>query len=237
MPEAEVAVLGQLGEADVAVVGAVEQRTDRRSLEEDGGIVLGMQRSAAQRLHVQGPGESLVEHADRLARMPMVRIVNGMAVAIASNLGIHVGGKPLFDDVSFKLEPRERMTLSGRNGAGKSTLLRMLAGELSPDCGRGRRSRRAPASPCTTSARRATRTMSLGDYVFSGRAEMIETEAELERLEAAMSDGEHSSRDDGAPTPPPRQRLDLGGGYRWRDEVLAVLARPRLRPPSRPSGR
>ena len=128
-------MLGQLGEADVAVVGAVEQRTDRRSLEEDGGIVLGMQRSAAQRLHVQGPGESLVEHADRLARMPMVRIVNGMAVAIASNLGIHVGGKPLFDDVSFKLERRDRMTLSGRNGAGKSTLLRVLAGELTPDSG------------------------------------------------------------------------------------------------------
>jgi ATP-binding cassette, subfamily F, member 3 len=58
-----------------------------------------------------------------------------MATAIASNLGIHVGGRPLFTDISFKLEPRERMTLSGRNGAGKSTLLRVLAGELVPDSG------------------------------------------------------------------------------------------------------
>ena len=58
-----------------------------------------------------------------------------MAVAIASNLGVHVGGRPLFADVSFKLEPRDRMTLSGRNGAGKSTLLRILAGELPPDSG------------------------------------------------------------------------------------------------------
>ena len=48
---------------------------------------------------------------------------------------MHLGGKLLFEDVSFKLEPRERMTLSGRNGAGKSTLLRMLAGELTPDAG------------------------------------------------------------------------------------------------------
>ena len=45
------------------------------------------------------------------------------------------GGKLLFADVSFKLEPRERMTLSGRNGAGKSTLLRVLAGERPPDSG------------------------------------------------------------------------------------------------------
>ena len=58
-----------------------------------------------------------------------------MAIATATTLEMHLGGKLLFADVSFKLEPRERMTLSGRNGAGKSTLLRMLAGELSPDSG------------------------------------------------------------------------------------------------------
>ncbi len=58
-----------------------------------------------------------------------------MAIATATSLDVHVGGKLLFEDVSFKLEPRERMTLSGRNGAGKSTLLRVLAGELTPDSG------------------------------------------------------------------------------------------------------
>ena len=58
-----------------------------------------------------------------------------MAIATATSLDVYVGGKLLFEDVSFKLEPRERMTLSGRNGAGKSTLLRVLAGELPPDSG------------------------------------------------------------------------------------------------------
>ena len=80
-----------------------------------------------------------------------------MAVAIASNLGVHVGGRPLFADVSFKLEPRDRMTLAGRNGAGKSTLLRILAGELPPDSG-SLSFARAPASRCTTSGRRASAT-------------------------------------------------------------------------------
>ena len=58
-----------------------------------------------------------------------------MAIATATSLDVYVGGKLLFEDVSFKLEPRERMTLSGRNGAGKSTLLRVLAGERPPDAG------------------------------------------------------------------------------------------------------
>ncbi len=58
-----------------------------------------------------------------------------MAIATATTIDVHAGGKLLFADVSFKLEPRERMTLSGRNGVGKSTLLRILAGERSPDSG------------------------------------------------------------------------------------------------------
>src|SRR3954451_13115993 len=111
-----------------------------------------------------------------------------MAIATATSLDVYVGGKLLFEDVGFKLEPRERMTLSGRNGAGKSTLLRVLAGELSPDSGslsvqRGSRVALHDQRPPRESS------ASLRDYVLSGRAEMIETEAELERLETAMSGG------------------------------------------------
>ena len=145
-----------------------------------------------------------------------------MAVAIASNLGIHVGGNPLFADVSFKLERRERMTLSGRNGAGKSTLLRILAGELTPDSGglsleKGARvalhDQRPPRDP----------EMTLGDYVFSGRAEVIALEERLAGLERTMSGGDHSEGTMGAYADA-QARLDLAGGYRWRDQVLAVLA-------------
>ncbi len=58
-----------------------------------------------------------------------------MAVVIASDLGKDMAGEPLLRGVSFKLERRDRMTLSGRNGAGKTTLLRMLAGQASVDQG------------------------------------------------------------------------------------------------------
>ena len=52
-PQAEVAVLGQLGEAEVALVGALQQRPDRRGLEQHVVLVLGVEVGAAHRLHVQ----------------------------------------------------------------------------------------------------------------------------------------------------------------------------------------
>src|SRR5438552_8602177 len=52
-----------------------------------------------------------------------------MAVLITTNLRKELAGSLLFDGVSFKVERRERLSLSGPNGAGKTTLLRILAGE------------------------------------------------------------------------------------------------------------
>jgi ATP-binding cassette subfamily F protein 3 len=144
-----------------------------------------------------------------------------MAIATATTLGVHVGGQLLFEDVSFKLEPRERMTLSGRNGAGKSTLLRMLAGELSPDSGSLVLHKGARVALHDQRPPRGTE-VGLGDYVFSGRAEMIETEAELERLEQTMAAGDTGEATMTAYAAA-QQRLEHGGGYRWRDGVLAVL--------------
>ena len=99
--------------------------------------------------------------------------------------------------------------------------MRVLAGELAPDSGslvlqKGARvalhDQRPPREPG----------VSLGDYVFSGRADMLETEAELERLEQAMSQGSPDEETMRAYATA-QHRLEAAGGYRWRDEVLAVL--------------
>jgi ATP-binding cassette subfamily F protein uup len=50
-------------------------------------------------------------------------------------LSFHVGGPPLLDNVSFMIDARERVCLTGRNGAGKTTLMRLLLGEHKPDSG------------------------------------------------------------------------------------------------------
>ena len=50
-------------------------------------------------------------------------------------LKVEFGATPLFDDVSFVINKRERVALVGKNGAGKSTLLRILAGLQLPTAG------------------------------------------------------------------------------------------------------
>jgi ATP-binding cassette subfamily F protein 3 len=46
-----------------------------------------------------------------------------------NNLTVSFAGTPLFNKISFKLTPGNRVGLIGKNGAGKSTLLRVISGE------------------------------------------------------------------------------------------------------------
>src|SRR5690606_30418154 len=41
-------------------------------------------------------------------------------------LSVSFGGEYLFEDISFRLNPGDRVGLIGKNGAGKSTMLKML---------------------------------------------------------------------------------------------------------------
>ena len=48
------------------------------------------------------------------------------------NLTVSYGGWTLFDNISFLINPKDRIGLVGRNGAGKTTLLRIITGEQQP---------------------------------------------------------------------------------------------------------
>ncbi len=50
-------------------------------------------------------------------------------------LTVEFGGTTLFKDISFVINPKDRIALMGKNGAGKSTLLKILAGERQPTRG------------------------------------------------------------------------------------------------------
>ena len=43
-------------------------------------------------------------------------------------LTVEIGGAPLFSNISFVINPKDRLALMGKNGAGKSTLLKILSG-------------------------------------------------------------------------------------------------------------
>jgi len=51
-------------------------------------------------------------------------------------LAVEFGGTTLFSDVSFVINPKDRIALMGKNGAGKSTLLKILAGVRTPTRGK-----------------------------------------------------------------------------------------------------
>lgn len=48
------------------------------------------------------------------------------------NLTVTFSGWDLFNDISFLVNPKDRIGLVGKNGAGKSTLLKILIGEMLP---------------------------------------------------------------------------------------------------------
>ncbi|MBA2517978.1 MAG: ABC-F family ATP-binding cassette domain-containing protein, partial [Solirubrobacterales bacterium] len=144
-----------------------------------------------------------------------------MAVCIASDLSKDMAGEPLLRGVSFKLERRERLTLSGRNGSGKTTLLRMLAGETSIDGGELSFAKQTRIALHDQRPPRE-RGMTLRAYVLTGCAELLEIEGRLADLEERMAGG-----DVGEPTleayARAQAKLEHAGGYNWRDGVTAQL--------------
>jgi len=144
-----------------------------------------------------------------------------MAVVIASDLGKDMAGDPLMRGVAFKLERRDRMTLSGRNGTGKTTLLRMLAGEASVDVGELAFQKGAKVALHDQRPPRE-RNVTLRDYVLSGAQEVLAVESQLARLEQAMAGGAHDEKTLDAYARA-QAELDRHGGYRWRDRAQTML--------------
>ncbi len=52
-----------------------------------------------------------------------------------NSVTVSFGGYDLFDNVSFLVNPKDRIGLAGKNGAGKSTMLKLLSGEQNPTKG------------------------------------------------------------------------------------------------------
>lgn len=57
-------------------------------------------------------------------------------MVLVDGLAVEFGGTALFSDISFAINPKDRIALMGKNGAGKSTLLKILAGVKEPTRGR-----------------------------------------------------------------------------------------------------
>jgi ATP-binding cassette, subfamily F, member 3 len=144
-----------------------------------------------------------------------------MAVLIASELRKEFAGDPLFENVSFTVGRKDRLSLAGANGAGKTTLLRAIAGETSLQGGKlafakGTRvalhDQRPPLEFDIT----------LREYALSGARDLLEVEADLRRLEEAMRNGVHDEATLRRYAEA-QGRLEHAGGWAWRDRAAAAV--------------
>ena len=97
------------------------------------------------------------------------------------NLTVSYGGWTLFDDISFLINPKDRIGLVGKNGAGKTTLLRLIVGEQEPTSGAVTRN-----GDCTIGylpqQMKVADTTTLRDETEKAFDEVLRLEAEIERL-------------------------------------------------------
>ena len=59
------------------------------------------------------------------------------------NLEVSFSGHTLFSNVSFVINPEDKIALMGKNGAGKSTMMKIIAGEQKPSGGHVRKAKEA----------------------------------------------------------------------------------------------
>ena len=97
------------------------------------------------------------------------------------------GVKPLFQDVSFVINARDRIALVGKNGAGKSTMLKILCGQQRPTAG-------TVSVPTDSVVGYLPQVMNLQDSTTvreeaqKAFANISELEARVKRLEQEMSE-------------------------------------------------
>ena len=97
------------------------------------------------------------------------------------NLTVSYGGWTLFDNISFLINPKDRIGLVGKNGAGKTTLLRIITGEQQPTSGAVTINGECPIGYLPQTMRVAD-TTTLVEETAKAFDEVLRLEAEIESL-------------------------------------------------------
>ncbi|TME78237.1 MAG: ABC-F family ATP-binding cassette domain-containing protein [Chloroflexi bacterium] len=109
--------------------------------------------------------------------MPLLRV---------DNLTLMYGATEVLAELTFQVEPRQRLGIVGANGSGKSSLLRAISGELTPAAGSLTLSPRARTAYLAQELEASPHESVYADALHS-RKDIIQRRERLTGLETAMS--------------------------------------------------
>ena len=103
------------------------------------------------------------------------------------NLTVSFGGWSLFEEISFLINPKDRVGLVGKNGAGKTTILKLIAGLEQPTSGAVTRNADCTIGYLPQQMKVADTTTLLAETAKAFE-EVLAIEAEIERLTAEIAE-------------------------------------------------
>lgn len=114
--------------------------------------------------------------------------MNGVPLQMLSiqNLSYFIGSRPLYQDASLHIGPRDKIGLIGLNGTGKSTLLRIINGEYQVDQGQITRSKESTIGFLNQDQLSYQTEDSILSVVMQAYEEAVEIQIKMEEVLKAM---------------------------------------------------
>ncbi len=131
------------------------------------------------------------------------------------------GATTVFSDLTFALQPGQRLGVVGPNGAGKSTLLRLTSGEADPTSGKVTRQRGLRIGMLDQFDAELGGASVL-EQTISAASELLDLRHRMHALEQRLSAGEHGDKVL-AEYGDLQHRYDHGGGYTLEARAREVL--------------
>ena len=106
-------------------------------------------RTSKPKFRIEAANALIADEPEPRDRAELLRFATsrlGNKVIDAEHVSLAYGDRRILRDATWRLGPGDRFALVGVNGSGKTSLMRLLAGELEPDAGVGRRAARRSSS-------------------------------------------------------------------------------------------
>ncbi len=98
-----------------------------------------------------------------------------------ANIELYFGQRCLFNQVSYQINPGDKLGLVGKNGAGKSTLLKLISGKIKPDNGQISFSKGIKLGYLEQDISENS-TQGLIDYVVSGKSDISSIQDRIDQI-------------------------------------------------------